>query len=307
MTLRLLTLFTGLLAGLVLPQTAPLADAQAARSVLLRLCNDAPFDVGLMAAYQTGASPDRTLQGWFLVPANDCLEGGIDGVAGGQIGLHGFSGEWRWPAFHVGMEYCAPANGGRRPGASGPPCGPGEQAARFQPVTITRFRSGWGAVDHRISCSDFATEDRALCEATPRARDGMAVPVRELEVCNYDNVSGRYALAVDNAGGRFHVEGWRDIAPSTCEIVYRGFPADDRVYIRMLATQPHDEGRRATPFGNGRLICHAPSAHFDVTAPRIALIGAQTCPADAPDAARFQEIHFRPQVSRFTHTVHTLN
>jgi len=283
------------------------ADAQSARSVLLRLCNDAPFNVGIMTAYQTGASANRTLEGWFVVPAGECLEGGLDGVAGTQMGLHAFSGEWRWPAFDMGQSYCTPANGGRRPNADEPPCGNGEQAAFFQSATINRYRSGWGVVDFRISCLDFAGADRRLCETTPRARNGMAVPVRELEVCNYDQFTGRYAIGVDEAGGRFRVEGWQNIAPGSCETVYRGFPANQRVYIRMLAAEPTGRTNQADAFGDGRMICLNPSEPFSVVAPRPALVGARTCPGEAPEVARFQEIHYRDNVSRFTHAVHTLN
>lgn len=287
--------------------SAPQADAQAARSVLMRLCNDTGFDAGVMAAFQTGASTNRTLQGWFLVPAGTCIEGGLDGVAGSQIGLHAFSGEWRWPEFDLGQSWCVPANGGRRPGATTPPCNAGEQPARFEPTAIRRYRAGWGVVDYRFSCDAFAGDDRAWCQTTPQARDGMAEPVRELEVCNCDQITGRYSLAHDEAGGRFHVEGWRDIAAGACETVYRGFPADGQVYIRLLAGESVDNPRRAPVFGEARSICHNPSAHFDVTAPRPSLVSAQTCPADAPDLARFQAISFQSNVSRFTHTVHTLN
>jgi len=303
--LAVITLVASGLAGIV---GAPQADAQSSRSVLLRLCNDTGFDAGVMAAFQAGPSTSRTLQGWFLVPAGECIEGGLDGVAGSQMGLHAFSGAWRWPEFDLGQIWCVPANGGRRPGATTPPCSVGEQAARFEPVAINRFRAGWGVVDYRFGCEDFFwVADRTLCRETPLARDGMAEPVRELEVCNYDQITGRYALAHDEAGGRFHVEGWRDIAAGACEIVYRGFPADGQVYIRMLAGETVENPRRAPVFGQARSICHNPSDHFDVTSPRPSLVSAEFCPADAPELARFQTIRFESNVSRFTHSVHTLN
>lgn len=274
-------------------------EAQAARSVLLRLCNDAPFDAGAAVAYRTGTSDSRTVQGWFLIPAGECLEGGLDGLAGGQIGIHVLSGEWRWPVYDVGAEYCTPANGFRRPDASGPPCGENERPARFEPVTINPYRYGWGVVDFRVSCDDFPPEDRVLCDQTPRASDGMATPLRTLEVCNNDDASARLAIAEMRTGGRLRVSGWVTVEGGACRDVYRGFPADDVLRIHVLtASGPvgSDENERADR------ICIA-DADFEAEAPAPGLLNTTYCPATAPDAVPFQTIRFGPRVARFTYLI----
>ena len=72
----------------------------------MRLCNDAPFAVGVAAAYDTNPSGGRRAEGWFRVEANDCLEGAIHGVVGDRMSLAAFSGTWQWPAAGGDFTHC---------------------------------------------------------------------------------------------------------------------------------------------------------------------------------------------------------
>jgi uncharacterized membrane protein len=272
---------------------AAAVDAQAARPVLLEACNDAPFAIGIAAAYRNDPTDRRVVQGWFEVAPGDCLEGGLGDIVGEEIWLGAASGSWRWPdAGQADVEYCTPAQTFFGLARSGD-CDDVERLTGFERVAISPFRSGWGRVRIRYSCDDFPSGDAALCRQTQTGSDGLAVPVNHLEVCNTWPVDAEVTAGASTDFVGFEVSGWVRIPPTLCRIVYRGFPAGGEVWFASRIAQ----SREIVPAHEGNLCVTEGNA--TASGPRGSFVNAGQCPADAPISAGAERVRFGPNVERF--------
>lgn len=272
---------------------AGLASAQAPRPIVIEACNDMPFAIGIAAAYRNMPSGDPVLRAWYEVPAHDCLEGGLGEMVGDHLYLAVVSGEWRWPrAGNVDRQFCTPEGsffGRARPGD----CLGDEQLTGFEQVPIHPFRSGWGRVEIRYACSDLAEADQALCEQTRPGRDGMAEPVRSLQVCNGWDEDAEIAVGASSDFVDFEVSGWQIIPAISCRTVWRGFPAGGEVWF---ATRAARDGH--VPYADDGRLCVA-SATFSASGARGSLLNAGQCPADAPEAVHAQRVRFQEFVAQY--------
>jgi uncharacterized membrane protein len=279
------------LAGLCL--SAP-ARAQAPRDVLLEVCNQTGFSVAAAAAYRTTPATSRTLRSWFLIAPGECLNGALNGVIGDDLDLHVMSGSWSWPAADTGQTYCVPAEATLTQAAA-PPCSPGRQARNFVrlPVEATSHRGpggrNFGRVGYRIRCEALSGGDAALCPGAPADARGMAVFVRELEVCNNGNGPARVAASEVRADGGPGFQAWQEIAAGACAVIYRGFPQGDRALLARIGDRTATEG----------LVCMSDAAGGPVfVSPRGSR--SEACPAERPVAATYETVEFRAQTGRVT-------
>lgn len=231
---------TLLQAGLALALTGLTATAaQAQRTVMLDVCNDTPFRVATAAVYTTSPGGPETLRTWFLVEPGACLQGGLNGVAGAAVDLHAMSGEWRWPAREGDRVWCVPASGTTSL-ASGEPCPSGQQARTFRrmPIEITGQRGPGGVavgrVSWRVRCNDLDMADAALCPSAPADEQGLAQPVRTLEVCNPRGNPVDVAVLETGPGGDLVAGPVETVPGQACADVYRGFPPDRTVALAQL-------------------------------------------------------------------------
>ena len=213
--------------------------ALAQRTVMLDVCNDTGFSVATAAAYRTGPGENRTLRTWFLIEPGACLEGGLNGVAGDDVDLHVMSGVWTWPVGAGDRTWCVSPQGSISM-ASGEPCSGGQAARGFRttPIEITNQRGpggqNVGRVSWRIRCRDLDTEDAALCQRAPVDDQGMARPVRTLEVCSTGRSDRAIVILESLASGDFAIDGQHVLAGGTCGDLYRGFPETDAVMVAEI-------------------------------------------------------------------------
>ena len=272
---------------------ATFADAQAPRPVLLEACNDAPFAIGVSAVFHNDPTDNQVVRGWFQVEPGECLEGGLGDIVGNDLGLGAVSGEWRWPMQDQGDEqYCMPAQTyfGR---ARSDGCDDVERLIDFQRVSISPYRSGWGRVQIRYSCEDFDAADAALCSQTATGRDGLAVPVNSLEVCNTWNVDAEIAAGASADFVGFEVSGWTRIPATLCRVVYRGFPAGGEVWFTARRADNH-----YAPASHEGQLCVA-EGQFTASGARGALVNAGQCPANASIRLPAQRVRFGPHVAQY--------
>lgn len=277
---------------------AAAAEAQG-RPVLMRLCNDAPFAVGVAAAYATNPSGGRRAEGWFRVEANDCLEGAIHGVVGDRMSLAAFSGTWQWPAAGGDFTHCLPAQGFNTGLLDSPPCSQQAREVGFTTLPVRHFRQEWGMVDWRIGCGGQG-EDAELCASAPAAIDGYSMPVRELEVCGPSLEGGLVALAEPVGAGQWRARGWLSLEPGECAIVYYGFPEGDRLYVHGHAQSESAVSTTRMSNPTEAVICVSQDV-FDVSGTESELLHMSACPDDRRFPVPFERVRFRPDVSRFTH------
>lgn len=213
--------------------------ALAQRTVLVNICNETGFRVAAATAYRTGPSPDHTLRGWFLVDPGTCLDGGLNGVAGESVDLHVMSGEWFWPRAGGDTVWCVPASSSTSP-ATAEPCSAGRVPRSFRttPIENTGQRGpggrNVGRVAWRIRCEDLSAEDAALCPGAPVDEQGLAQPVRTLEVCNLLSRDLEIAVLDAGADGNFTLEGTRILAGEACADIYRGFPQTNALMVAEI-------------------------------------------------------------------------
>ncbi len=274
-----------------------LASAQAARPVVIEACNEAPFAIGLAVAFRDTPGERRMVRGWFEVAAGDCLEGGLGDMVGDELWIGAVSGEWAWPpeaASQIG--YCTPPDTffGL---AQDSDCRDGERLTRFRPQPIRPFRSGWGRVETRFSCEDLPPEDAALCRRTPAGPDGLAAPLRVLEVCNTWTVDAEVSVGTSADFVGFESSGWTRIPATLCRTVYRGFPAGNEVWF---AARRADTGH--APRAEDGSLCVA-NADFTASGARGSFVNAGQCPPEAPLQLPAQRVRFGRNVSHFQHTV----
>ena len=281
------------LAIIALILTAAAANGQAARPVVMVACNDAPFAIGIAVAYHNDPTSARVARGWFQVPAGECLEGGLGEIVGDALWIGAVSGEWRWPtATQIDETYCAPAQTFFGVAQSGT-CPDRERSVGFERVSISRFRSGWGRIDIRYACEDFEDAEAALCLRTQAGADGLAEPVRTLEVCNTWNVAAEIAIGSSTDFVGFEMTGWTTIPATLCQTVYRGFPAGGEIWFAARRSDNHH-----FPFTDEGEICVA-QTDFQATGARGSFVNAGQCPADAPRLVPAQAVRFGRSVSQF--------
>gem|GEM_PF-2231120 len=244
------TVLTGL-AGIVLCLAGGPALAQ--RTVMVEVCNETGFRVATAAAYRTGSSSDRTLRTWFLIEPGACLDGGLNGVTGETVDLHVMSGEWFWPRGEGDRVWCVPASSSTSP-ASGEPCRAGRQPRGFRttPIQITGQPGpggrNVGRVSWRIGCEDLAAEDAALCPGAPVDEQGLARPVRTLEVCSLVSREVEIAVLEARDDGSYALDGLHRLEAEACADVYRGFPETDALMVAEVGVfHDRQEGQFCLP------------------------------------------------------------
>ncbi|GJL97011.1 MAG: hypothetical protein DHS20C06_08280 [Hyphobacterium sp.] len=256
-------------------------------------CNDAPFAIGIAVAYRNDPTPSRVARGWFQVPAGECLEGGLGEIVGNEIWIGAVSGEWRWPfGGQVDESFCTPPDTFFGVAQTGN-CSDSERLVGFERTAISPFRSGWGRIDIRYACEDFSDGDAILCAQTATGPDGLAEPVRTLEICNTWFVEAEIAVGSSADFVGFEMTGWISIPPTLCQTVYRGFPAGGEVWFAARRSINHyfphtDEGN----------ICVAEN-DFAASGPAGSFINAGRCPASAPLQVPAQRVRFGRSISRF--------
>ena len=269
------------------------AEAQSPRPVLLEACNDTSFAIGVSAVFHTDPTDNQVVRGWFQIAPGDCLEGGLGDIVGGDIGLGAVSGEWRWPVQDQGDEqFCMPAQTyfGR---ARGGECDEIERLIDFERRPISPFQSGWGRVQVRYSCDDFDAVDSALCQQTQTGRDGLALPLNSLEVCNTWIVDAEIASGAGADFAGFEASGWLRIPATQCRVVYRGFPAGGEVWFAARRADNH-----YAPMAHDGQLCVAEET-FDVSGPRSSIVNSGQCPPSAPIQIPAQRVRFGPHVSQY--------
>jgi hypothetical protein len=237
---------TLLQAGLALALSGLAATAaQAQRTVMLDICNDTPVRIATAAVYQTQAGGPETLRTWFLVEPGACLQGGLNGVAGAALDLHAMTGEWRWPARGGDRVWCVPAAGTTQ-AATGAPCGAAQQARDFRrvPIELTSQRGAGGMVVGRVSwrvrCNDLALADAQLCPFAPADEQGLAQPVRTLEVCNSFTQPVEIAVLESRPGDAMVSVASETVPAGACVDAYRGFPPDQTVFLAAIGSRLFD-------------------------------------------------------------------
>ncbi|WP_421789998.1 DUF1036 domain-containing protein [Hyphobacterium sp.] len=272
---------------------APRVAAQAPGPVLLQACNDAPFGIGVAAAFRDTPADRYMIRGWFQIPAGECLEGGLGDVVGEDVWIGAVSGEWRWPATDEPEQaFCTPAQSFFEQARLGD-CSDNERLTGFERVALEPFQAGWDRARVRFSCEDFEGEEAALCQQTQEGPDGLAVPVRSLEVCNAWPVAAEIAIGAGVEFGGFESTGWETIPPRLCQIVYRGFPMNGEVWFVSRRA-----GQDTEAFTREARLCVSRGA-FTAQDSRQALVNAEQCPAEAPVAAAAQRVRFNRGVSRY--------
>lgn len=267
------------------PSLDPPGDA------MVRLCNQTHVLVGFsIVAPSAGGSPVQ--KGWFNVEPGACLEGRIGETAGGTAHVHARSGTWTWPGPQEAVSrtrYCV-APGSHETVASRPPCAGSRREADFARVEMARAGRRY-TISYTVSCAAFAAE-AGLCRESPAARDGFALPVRELEICNVTSAPVPVGLLVP---GERRVERWVDIAAQACEIVFRGYPQTSAIEV----VTPVDIEDAMPVSTTATLVCAAPHAAEDArVTPRL----AGQC---GPDRRAFalRSADYGPSTSRFSMTV----
>lgn len=205
------------------------AQAQAPRDVLLNVCNDTSITVAAASAYRTSPADSRTLRSWFLIQPGACLEGALNNIVGDDVDLHVMSGEFFWPAGAGDASYCVPA-GSTTSMASSPPCTGANTPRAFHRATVetTSLRGSGGRylgrANWRIRCEDLDLVDAGLCVGAPRDAQGLAQPVRTLEVCNIGRRAAKVAVTGAPDGANVSVLARAELARDECREVYRGYP-----------------------------------------------------------------------------------
>ncbi|WP_203290939.1 hypothetical protein [Maricaulis parjimensis] len=237
---------------------ACMAPASAQRTVMLDVCNDTGFRVATAAAYQTRPGAEPTLRTWFMIEPGACLEGALNGVAGDAVDIHVMSGEWRWPARSVDQIWCVGASGSTSLAAP-PPCTAGGQARNFRttPIELTGQRGAGGIavgrVSWRIRCSDLDEADAHLCLEAPTDSQGMAEPVRTLEVCNLTSTGMEVAILEPDGTGNFTLEGVHWVEGDACGDLYRGFPRERSLMVAEVGRfHERQEGQFCLPIAQPR-------------------------------------------------------
>lgn len=238
---------TSLVLVLVFAVVAPAAvHAQTPGDVLLNVCNDTSVTVATAAAYRTSPSENRTLRTWFLVQPGACLEGALNNVVGDDVDLHVMSGEFFWPAGEGDVAHCVPA-GSTTSLTSSPPCAGSntERAFRRTPVDTTGLRGrggrNFGRVNWRVRCTDLNDVDAGLCTGAPRDAQGLAQPVRTLEVCNIGRRTASVAVTGAPEGANVTVLARAEIARDECRDVYRGYPFANTLLVADLGRTFRDQ------------------------------------------------------------------
>jgi uncharacterized membrane protein len=273
---------------LALLATSGIASAQAPRDVLLNVCNDTGFTIAAASAYRTSPAETRTLRSWFQIEPGACLEGALNNVVGDSLDLHVMSGIWQWPAGLSDATYCLPANATFSL-AGTTPCPEALEPRGFRRLEIVASaHRGVGQVNYRIRCIDLDAADANLCVGAPRDAQGLALPVREVEVCNNGVDVGRVAAIGQDAAGVFDAIHWRDIPAGQCAIVYRGFPADGRIWrFHYRSNAP------------GNHICLT-GEDGEVPTEDQLVRSAAACAQHAGDAVPYRELFFGPRTRRNT-------
>lgn len=229
------------------------APAFAQRTVMVNVCNDTGFRVATAAAYRTGPAPDHTLRTWFLIDPGACLDGGLNGVTGESVDLHVMSGEWFWPGGAGDAVWCVPASSSTSQ-ATAEPCTAGRvpRAFRTTPIEITGQPGpggrNVGRVSWRIRCQDLSADDAALCPGAPVDEQGLAQPVRTLEVCNLLSRDMEVAVLDVRTDGNFALEGLYRLAGDACEVLYRGFPETSALMVAEIGVfHERQEGQFCLP------------------------------------------------------------
>lgn len=237
----------------VLALSAVSTPALAQRTVMVEVCNETGFRVATAAAYRTGPTQDRTLQAWFLVDPGECLDGGLNGVTGESVDLHVMSGEWFWPRGDGDTVWCVSASSSTSL-ASAEPCTAGRvpRAFRSSPIEITGQRGpggrNVGRVQWRIACDGLAADDAALCPGAPVDAQGLARPVRTLEVCNLLSRDIEIAVLDAMPDGNFALDGLHTLPAEGCADVYRGFPQTDTLMVAEIGVfHDRQEGQFCLP------------------------------------------------------------
>lgn len=272
------------------------AAAAQGRPVLMRLCNDTSFAVGVAAAYDTNPSGGRRAEGWFRVEANACLEGAIHGVVGDRMALAAFSGTWQWPAGEGDFAHCLPAEGFDTGVLDAPPCGDRARRIGFTTQNVRHFRQEWGVVDWRIGCSDLGA-DADLCAATPAAVDGMAEPLRTVELCVFAPGGAEVATAAREASGFWRVSGWTHVENETCAPIWRGFPDDS--FVHWMTRVPGYTLAEDDPQSFDDSAFCVSEGPFAVTASSDRISDEMYCPPEAPHATGFTSYRFARNVSHY--------
>jgi len=236
--MRCLSIVRALAAAALLALGAA-TPALAQRTVMLDVCNDTGFSVATAAAYRTGPGENRTMRTWFLIEPGACLEGGLNGVTGDDIDLHVMSGVWTWPSGAGDRTWCVSPDGSISM-ASGEPCSDRQAARGFHttPIEITGQPGpgglNVGRVSWRIRCRDLGAADAALCPGAPVDAQGMARPVRTLEICSTGRTDRPIVILEALASGDFAIDGQHVLPGGTCGDLYRGFPETDEVMVAEI-------------------------------------------------------------------------
>ena len=237
---------------------ATVAPASAQRTVMLDVCNETGFRVATAAAYRTRPDADPTLRTWFMIEPGACLEGALNGVVDDAVDLHVMSGEWHWPARNADETWCVGASGSTSL-ASAAPCTAGRQARGFRtaPIALTGQRGAGGIavgrVAWRIRCVDLSAEDAHLCVNAPTDDQGMAQPVRTLEVCNITASGMEVAILEPDGSGNFTLEGEHWLDGDDCADLYRGFPEDQTLMVAEIGRfHSRQEGQFCLPMRSSR-------------------------------------------------------
>lgn len=266
------------------------AQAQTPRDVLLDVCNDTPVTVATAAAYRTSPADSRTLRTWFLVQPGACLEGALNNVVGDDVDLHVMSGEFFWPAGEGDVAHCVPA-GSTTSLASSPPCAGAntKRAFRRAPVGTTGLRGpggrSYGRVSWRVRCMDLNVEDAGLCSGAPRNAQGLAQPVRTLEVCNIGRRPARVAVTGAPEGPNVTVLARAELARDECRDVYRGYPFANTLLVTEYGRTFGDQDGEVCLLEDGALG---------------EMSSGGRCGDDDRRASGFTIVSFRENVGRFT-------
>lgn len=266
------------------------ANAQTPRDVLLDVCNESPVTVATAAAYRTSPADSRTLRTWFLVQPGTCLEGALNNVVGDDVDLHVMSGEFFWPAGEGDVAHCVPA-GSTTSLVSSPPCAGAntDRAFRRVPIETTGLRGpggrNYGRVNWRVRCGDLDLIDAGLCSGAPRNAQGLAQPVRTLEVCNIGRRTASVAVTGAPEGPNVTVLARAELGRDECRNVYRGYPFANTLLVADVGRTFRDQDG-------------------EVCLPEHDSVGEMSsdggCGSDHRRASGFTIVSFRENVGRFT-------
>ena len=273
---------------LALLAAALLAQAPSApMPTSVELCNETPARAAFAVTRPTGPGLS-TQRAWFNVAPGECLSGAIGTGRAGEAQIHARSGSFRWPA-EGGAPQCVAAPGMDRP-VEAPPCAAGEQETGYLTVPVSE-EAGRYRIRHTIRCEDLSGADAALCARGVSGADGFAALVREVEACNTTDASMRVAAAAQLRGEGWRVEGWADVAPQACTVVWRGQPEGDLVFVRAEFAGVREDGTVQD------IAFCTPDADGDFQAP--ATPGAQAC-AEGETALAYRPVSFGANTERVT-------